>query len=56
MLNSILEQKKNTIKFDRLIITDPSDNTGNVMMTKDPWIIEDAVINHFQLLGKSPMK
>ena len=49
MLNSLLNRQRDVIVIDRLMI--PSLDDSEPSLTRDPVLIEDAVISHFQNIG-----
>ena len=49
MLNSLLNRQKDVIIIDRLML--PSLDDTEPSLTRDPIIIENAVIEHFQNIG-----
>ncbi|GBB95133.1 hypothetical protein RclHR1_24820004 [Rhizophagus clarus] len=54
MINSLLDRKPRHIRLDRLLIP-ASDDLNEIILTRDPKLIEQHSIQHFQLLG-SPSK
>ncbi|GET03452.1 RNA-directed DNA polymerase from mobile element jockey-like [Rhizophagus clarus] len=52
MINSLLDRKPRHIRLDRLLVP-ASDDLNEITLTRDPKLIEQHSIQHFQLLGSS---
>ncbi|GBC00565.1 hypothetical protein RclHR1_00390019 [Rhizophagus clarus] len=52
MINSLLDRKPRHIQLDRLLVP-ASDDPNEITLSRDPKIIEQHSIQHFQLLGST---